>query len=210
MDDYIKTLMPERTGILLRMETAARANHIPIIDPEVTALLEVLIKTAHIKSILEVGTAIGYSSLLFCMAAGPDSRIITIERNLQHVATARGYISEAGLTDNIKVMPGDALEVLPNLTEPVDMVFLDGAKGHYLEMMELCLPLLKPGGLLISDNILFHGMVSGEEKVPHRRKTIVTRMRDYLDTITTHPQLKTSILTISDGLAVSCKLEESK
>lgn len=208
VSDYLNTLMPKRTGILARLEQEAADQQIPIITPEVASLMEVLIKTTNPKHILEVGTAIGYSALLFCLAAGPESHLITIEREPHLIDTARANIDEAGLTHQIKVMPGDATEVLPCLTEPVDMIFLDGAKGHYTQMLEHCLNLLKPGGLLISDNVLFRGMVASDKKVKRRKKTIVTRMRTYLETISDHPQLQTSLLPIGDGLAISLKLSE--
>ena len=208
VSDYLNTLMPKRTGILARLEQDAADQQIPIITPEVASLMEVLIKTNNPKHILEVGTAIGYSALLFCLAAGPETHLITIEREPHLIDAARANIDEAGLTNQIKVMPGDATEVLPCLTEPVDMIFLDGAKGHYTQMLEHCLNLLKPGGLLISDNVLFRGMVASDDKVKRRKKTIVTRMRTYLENITHHPQLQTSLLPIGDGLAISLKLPE--
>lgn len=209
VSDYLNTLMPKRTGILARLEKDAAEQQIPIITPEVASLMEVLIKTTNPKHILEVGTAIGYSALLFCLAAGPETHLITIEREPNLIDAARANIDEAGLSNQIKVMPGDATEVLPCLTEPVDMIFLDGAKGHYTQMLEHCLNLLKPGGLLISDNVLFRGMVASDEKVKRRKKTIVTRMRTYLETITDHPQLQTSLLPMGDGLAISLKLNNA-
>ncbi|MDW7672620.1 MAG: O-methyltransferase [Bacillota bacterium] len=211
VSDYLDTLARPRTGILARLEHDALEQEIPIITPEVASLMEILIQTAQCRQLLEVGTATGYSALLFCMAAGPESRVITIEREPHLIDTARRNIDEAGLSGQIKVMPGDALEVLPCLTEPVDLIFLDGAKGHYTEMLDHCLALLKPGGLLVSDNILYKGMVAADiSGVKRRQRTIVRRMRAYLNTITTHPQLQTSLLPVGDGLAVSLKLENSQ
>ncbi|SMP48951.1 O-methyltransferase [Anoxynatronum buryatiense] len=209
VEDYLKTLLPQRSGILNRLEQEAQNQKIPIITPEVASLMETLIKTTRSQYLLEVGTAIGYSAILFCYAAGPNCRLITIERDPHLIDTARCYIEEAGCSQQIKVMPGDATEILPCLTEPVDMIFLDGAKGHYHQMLEHCLKLLKPGGLLISDNVLFRGMVASDAMVKRRKKTIVTRMRNYLKTITSHPQLQTSLLPIGDGLAISLKLNET-
>lgn len=209
VEAYLQTLLPHRTGLLAQMEEKARAQQVPIITPEVAVLMETLIKTTQSRHILEVGTAIGYSAILFCLAAGPESRLITIERDPQLIDTARQYIEKAGFANQIKVMPGDATEVLPCLTETVDMIFLDGAKGHYNQMLPHCLKLLKTGGLLISDNVLFRGMVADDAIVKRRKKTIVTRMRTYLQTITTHPQLQTSLLPIGDGLAISLKLHEA-
>ena len=204
--DYLNQLMPARSGLLARLEQDARKQLIPIITPEVAALMEILIHTSGSRQILEVGTAIGYSALLFCAAAGPEGRLITIERDPHLIDTARQNIEEAGLSSRIKVMPGDAREVLPCLTQPFDLIFLDGAKGHYNEMLEHCISLLKPGGLLVSDNVLYKGMVASDQPLPRREKTIVNRMRTYLQTITTHPRLKTSLLPVGDGLAVSLKI----
>ncbi|MDK2937616.1 MAG: hypothetical protein PWP62_2624, partial [Eubacteriaceae bacterium] len=102
---------------------------------------------------------------------------------------------------------GDAQEVVKELSEPYDMIFLDGAKGHYIHLLPDCLRLLKPGGLIISDNVLFKGMIATNELVIRRKITIVKRMRRYLQEISNHPALLTSILPLGDGLAISLKRE---
>ena len=202
---FLDGLVPARSGILQELEQEAAASRIPIITPQSASLLELLIRLTESRRILEVGTAIGYSALLFSLAAGDNSQVITIERNPELVAIARGHIQRAGRSHCIEIKGGDATEVLPRLSPSFDLIFLDGAKGHYLQMLDDCLRLLKPGGLLISDNILFRGMVASDQLVKRRKRTIVNRMRRYLKTITTHPALQTSLLSVGDGMAVSLK-----
>ena len=208
VEDYIRQLLPPEKGMLQQLKEEAEERHIPIIEPEVAALLKSIIKMSGTRTILEVGTAFGYSAILFATAAGRESRVTTIERDPNYTEEAMKNIEKADLQDNIKIIHGDALEVLPCLAEPFDMIFLDGAKGHYGEMLDKSVQLLNPGGLLISDNILFRGMVASDDLVRRRKKTIVTRMRQYLETITSHPLLETSILPVGDGLAISLKTQE--
>jgi len=208
VEDYIREILPEEEGMLKKLMQEAKERNIPVIEPEVAALLKNIIKMSGTKTILEVGTAIGYSSLLFATAAGKGAKVVTIERNPDYTEEALKNIREAGMEGTIKVLHGDALEVLPCLEEPFDMIFLDGAKGHYGEMLERSIQLLNPGGLLISDNILFRGMVASDDLIRRRKKTIVIRMREYLKAITSHPQLETSILPVGDGLAISLKTQE--
>ncbi len=208
VEDYIREILREEEGIIKKLMQEAEERHIPVIEPEVAALLKNIIKMSGTKTILEVGTAIGYSAILFATAAGEGAKVVTIERNPDYTEEALQNIREAGMEDTIKVLHGDALEVLPCLEEPFDMIFLDGAKGHYGEMLERSIQLLNPGGLLISDNILFRGMVASDDLIRRRKKTIVIRMREYLKAITSHPQLETSILPVGDGLAISLKTQE--
>ena len=208
VEDYIREILREEEGIIKKLMQEAEERHIPVIEPEVAALLKNIIKMSGTKTILEVGTAIGYSAILFATAAGEGAKVVTIERNVDYTEEALQNIREAGMEDTIKVLHGDALEVLPCLEEPFDMIFLDGAKGHYGEMLERSIQLLNPGGLLISDNILFRGMVASDDLIRRRKKTIVIRMREYLKAITSHPQLETSILPVGDGLAISLKTQE--
>lgn len=208
LEEYIRQILPEEKGIVNQLMQEAEQRHIPVIEREVAALLKLIIKMSGTKTILEIGTAIGYSAILFATAAGNGAKVVTIERNSDYTKEAIENIQDAGMENTIKVLHGDALEVLPCLKEPFDMIFLDGAKGHYSEMLEASIQLLQPGGLLISDNILFRGMVANDDLIRRRKKTIAMRMRQYLKTITNHPQLETSILPVGDGLAISLKTQE--
>jgi len=203
IERYIRKLLPLPSPIMREMEEYALKHHVPIIHPEVAQLIRILIKSNSMRSILEVGTAIGYSAIQFAQAMGEDGHLTTIEREPEMVFLARDYIKRAGLEDRIDIIEGEAEEVLNSLNDSYDCIFLDAAKGHYMDFLQSSLRLLKDGGLLISDNVLFRGMVASDDLVKRRKITIVKRMRNYLKHISNHPQLTTSVIPIGDGLAIS-------
>ncbi|SEF81375.1 Predicted O-methyltransferase YrrM [Caloramator fervidus] len=204
IEEYIRNLIPESKGILKELEEYAKNNKVPIIHKEVGQLLRILIRLHGIKNILEVGTAIGYSSILMADAAG-DCKIVTIERDEDMVNKAVDNIRKANMEDKIQVLKGDALEVLKSLEGSFDLIFLDAAKGHYIHFLPECLRLLKKGGLLISDNVLFRGMIATNDLVKRRKITIVKRLRKYLSDISNNPVLETVVLPLGDGVAITLK-----
>ena len=205
INDYIRQTIKQNNGILKELETYSEEIHIPIVHPEVAALLRVIGLTLKPHRILEIGTAIGYSSILLSTVLHPGGKIDTIDRYELMVDRARENIKRAGLCDVINIIIGDALDVLKCLNKQYDMVFLDAAKGQYPEFLPECLRMLKSGGLLVSDNVLYKGMVANDELVVRRKKTIVTRMRNYLKTLCSMNELETSILPVGDGVAISYK-----
>lgn len=205
IEEYIRDILPVNKGLLREIEIYADENHIPIVHKEVGVLLQVLTKIAGAKKVLEIGTAIAYSALLFSEAMGEDGHITTIERNKRMIPLAKENIQKAGKTENIRLIEGDATEIIKQLKEKYDLIFLDGAKGHYKYLLKESIDLLNPGGILISDNILYRGMVATDKLVVRRQRTIVNRMREYLRYICNHPQLDTAIIPIGDGLAISYK-----
>ncbi|MBC3899607.1 methyltransferase domain-containing protein [Acetobacterium malicum] len=205
IEDYIRGLIPADRPQIEEFRKKALNDEIPIIHKEVQKHIELLIAANKIQTILEVGTAVGFSASIFAEAMGPKGHVDTIERNLNMVVQADENITSLGLKNQINLMVGDAQEKLAELDKKYDMIFLDGAKGHYIHLLDDCLRCLKPGGLLISDNVLFKGMVATNDLVIRRKITIVKRMRVYLETIANHPQLITSILPLGDGLALSWK-----
>lgn len=206
IEEYIRGLIPEKQGYIKTMEDYALENGVPIIHPEVGQFLKVLIKSHGVKRILEIGTAIGYSAGIMAMAAGNDCEILTIERDEEMKNLALQNIEQLGLGKNIKLLYGDALEVLDGINGEFDMIFMDAAKGHYDHFLPMCLKLLKKGGLLVGDNVLFRGMVANNKLLIRRKITIVKRMRKYLTHISSMDELETVILPIGDGIAFSCKL----
>ena len=209
IEEYIRELIPEDLGIIKELEDYAKNNDVPIIQKEVAKLLSIIIKSHGIKNILEVGAAIGYSSIVMANAAG-DCGITTIERNDEMYDKACENIKKAKLDDKIKIIKGEALEVLKGLNGTYDMIFLDAAKGHYIHFLPECMRLLKTGGLLISDNVLFRGMIATNDLVKRRKITIVKRLRKYLSAISNMPELETVVLPVGDGLAISLKVTEVK
>lgn len=204
VEKYIRETLPKNDGYIKAMEDYALVNHVPIVQPEVAKLLEVITKINQTKSILEVGTAIGYSAIVFTNAM-EDGKLTSIERRHDMVEIARNNIELAGLSNQIKILEGNAEDILPTLEGEFDLIFLDAAKGQYMKFLSSSINLLKKGGVLISDNVLYKGMIASNEYVIRRKITIVKRMRKYLDYIMNHPQLTTSILPIGDGVAVSYK-----
>ncbi len=205
INDYIRNTIKKTEGLLKELEDFAAENHVPIVHPEVAKLLQVIGMTKKPVRILEIGTAIGYSSILLAGILAPGGKIDTIERYELMVERAKGNIKKANLEDVINVICGDALEVLKYLNKQYDMVFLDAAKGQYPEFLPECLRLLSPGGLLFSDNILYKGMIANDELVIRRKKTIVKRLRNYLNILCSSENLETSIIPIGDGVALSYK-----
>ncbi len=203
INEYIRSTIKPNSGLLAQLEGYAAQNHVPIIQPEVAALMKVLGNMHKPLRILEVGTAIGYSAMLFSGFLKPGGKIDTIERNEEMLELARKNIKAAGLQDTINVIAGDALEVLECLDKEYDMIFLDAAKGQYSEFLEQSKRMLVAGGLLVSDNVLYKGMIATDELVVRRKKTIVTRMRSFLKELCRDEGFETSIIPIGDGVALS-------
>ena len=208
VEDYIRETLEQNTGQIREMELYAEENSVPIIHKEVAELLKVILKIHRPKRILEIGCAIGYSSILFSSILDNDVEIITTERNPVMLEKAVENIKKAGLEDKIKILVGDAQETLKD--GEFDMIFIDAAKGQYKMFFDMVIDKLKVDGLVISDNILYKGMIASDDLVVRRKKTIVKRMRDYLDYICQSDYLDTSIIPIGDGLAISYKKSESK
>ncbi|NLY44055.1 MAG: O-methyltransferase [Clostridiaceae bacterium] len=203
---YIRETLPQTRGILKEMEEYAAYNHVPIVHPEVARLILVLCKMLRPKSILEIGTAIGYSSILMSEALEAGGKIVTIERYRKMVELARENIKKAGLEDTVEVLEGEAVDILPALKGSFDFIFMDAAKGQYLDFLPYCMDLLREGGVLVSDNVLYKGMVATDTMVVRRKKTLVNRLRDYLYIICHHPLLESTIIPIGDGVAISYKV----
>lgn len=208
IQDYLTNIIPEHSDILKEMEIYATENHVPIITKDVAELLKVLIKLKSPKSILEVGTAIGYSSILMAKYIENDFKILTVERNQSYIDIANKNIESAGLKDKIQILSGDAEEILKEINDSFDIIFVDAAKGQYMDFFKDTISKLKIGGLFICDNVLFRGMVAEKSLVIRRKITIVKRLRKFLEYISNNEALQTSIIPIGDGVSISCKLKE--
>ncbi|PWK05095.1 O-methyltransferase [Tumebacillus permanentifrigoris] len=200
--EYLRSLVPERDELLQELERRAEELYIPILDVETMGFLRVFLAIAKPKRILEVGSAIGYSAIV--MARATQAQLTTIERDPERAQEARQNFARAGLAQRVELLEGDALEIIPLLGE-YDLIFLDAAKGQYPRFLELLHPHLLPGGILLSDNVLFQGLVSGDPDVKHKLRTMINRLREYNVLLTQHPDFETSILPVGDGLAVSVR-----
>lgn len=187
------------------LEEKALAEYIPVIQPEVVQLLRVLLTAAGAKHLLEIGTAIGYSAIAFAEILPPDGSVTTIDIKEEMLREARENFKKAGFADKITAVCGNALEVLDNMNGTFDCIFMDGAKGQYNNFLPGCLRLLKPGGLLVSDNVLYRGAVAEEGFIPRKHRTIIRNLKEFLEDISMRNELETTIIPIGDGVAVSLK-----
>lgn len=205
--NYLEAIEKADDNLIEELKKEALTNNVPIIKTEAKQLLEVLLSIHKPNNILEIGTAIGYSSIIMSNYIGESGRITTIERNKDMYNTAINNIQRANKSHIIKVINKDAKEALEELSEEFDFIFMDAAKGQYLTFLPHCLRLLKKGGILLSDNVLQGGFVAKSRfSIPRRQRTIHQRMREYLWTLNHMDELKTSILPISDGVTISYKL----
>lgn len=205
VEEYIKSILPERPDFMFKMERYAYENHVPIIHPEVAQFLMVILKIKRPLKILEVGTAIGYSAMVMAYSTDDDTEIFTIEKREDMIQLANENIGDSIYKDRIKIMPGKAEEILPNLKEKYDFIFLDAAKGHYLDFFKSCSNVLNSGGIIVSDNVLYKGMVASDQLVIRRKKTIVKRMRQYLKHISNLKGFSSCVLPLGDGVAITYK-----
>lgn len=205
IEDYIRSILPKNEEYLTLMESYSEENHVPIIEPEVAQLLRVLLKSNNPKNILEIGTAIGYSGLIMAGTTSNDCKITTIERRADMVELAKDFISKTPHKDRIKILEGEAEEILPTLEDTYDFIFLDAAKGQYLEFFNYCIKFLKPGGIIVSDNVLFKGMVATDKLVIRRKKTIVKRLRAFLKYINEIDGYTSCVIPLGDGVAITYK-----
>lgn len=206
--DYLMAIEPDDDILIRKIREEAIKDNVPIIKSEVKNLLRCILLMQKPKNILEIGTAVAYSSIIMSNCIGHDGKITTIERSDMMIKKAKSNIEKASKENSIILLEGDAGDILKSLEGTYDMIFMDAAKGQYLTFLPDCLRLLKTGGLLISDNVLQNGTVAKSRfSVPRRQRTIHNRMRDYLWELNHNPNLKTSILPVADGLTLSYKID---
>lgn len=217
MNKFLEYICPESDPLIQEMDQFAKENKVPIIRLEMKRFLETLVMAYKPKRILEIGTAIGYSSIVMTKSLEKfygkldDVELITLERSDMMYANAVKNVEKAGLTDTIHIRHNEAEEELKALVEAgevFDMVFMDAAKGQYLTFLPYCLKLLPKDGLLVSDNVLQEGEIAKSRfSVARRQRTIHQRMREYLWELNHREDLQTSIMDIADGVTLSIKLK---
>ena len=201
VENYLYSLLPPRDEILTEMETAAAKRDIPIVGPAVARILHQLALTSGAKSIFEMGSAIGYSTIWWARAVGHGGRVIYTDGDRKNAEEARGYFERAEVANRITIHVGDALELLSEQNQEFDVIFCDVDKEDYPRAFRLAIPRLRQGGLFVADNVLWSGKVAQRNPSEASTKAIV----EFNRLLYASPNLFTTILPIRDGVAVAVK-----
>jgi predicted O-methyltransferase YrrM len=203
---YINSLDTGNTPVLDAIEKEALDSYVPIIRKEMQSFLKLLLALKQPKRILEVGAAVGFSSILMAEYGPADCEIVTIENYDKRIPLAKTNFARAGKEKQITLLEGDAQDILPTIDGTFDLIFMDAAKGQYIHFMPEILRLLASGGVLVSDNVLQDGdIIESHFIVERRNRTIYKRMREYLYELTHNEKLVTAVLPVGDGITVSCR-----
>lgn len=206
--EYIRSLMKEETDeIYKQINEYADNNFIPVLLPETASFLAQLIRLAKPKKILEIGTAIGYSAQI--MLRNSNAQLYTIEVEEKRIEIAKKFFAKAGLLDRVTVFCGDAGEIVPMLTGQYDFIFMDGPKTRYIEYLPYLDKLLKKDGILLCDNVLFNGMLSGDTEKAQKKNSIIVKIEEFLLSLYSKDNYITSIIPVGDGLSLSIKTERN-
>ena len=205
MRTFINSLDRGNTPFLEELEKTALEAEVPVIRREMQSFIKTLLALQKPEKILEVGTAVGFSTLLMCEYGPENLHITTIENYEKRIPLARENFRRAGREEQITLMEGDAGRILGELSGTYDMIFMDAAKGQYIHWLEDVLRLLQPGGILLSDNVL-QELIQSHYLVERRDRTIYKRMREYLYVLKHDTRIITSILPLGDGAALSVKV----
>ena len=203
--EYLDKLLPASDDFLAEMESYAAEHRVPIADREVALFLEITARAINAKRALECGMAIGYSVIHLLRGMPADGRVITIDPNEQMIKAAEGYLSRAGLRERAQIEKGYALEVIPRINENFDLVFIDAVKEEYRGYLDLALPKLRTGGVVICDNLLWGGQVAGEIR-SNDQKSSTEALREFNRYFVSHPKLRAQVLPVGDGLGYGVKI----
>lgn len=203
--EYLDNLLPPNDDLLREMEAYAAAHQVPIADREVARFLEITARSIKARRALECGMAIAYSVIHLLRGMTDDGRVVTIDPSAEMIGAAEGYLGRAGLRERTQIEKGYALEVIPRLSETFDLLFIDAVKQEYQGYLDLALPKLRPGGVVICDNLLWGGQVAGEIRSADQ-KSSTEALREFNRYFVDHPQLHAQVLAVGDGLGYGVKI----
>jgi predicted O-methyltransferase YrrM len=199
--EYLDQLLTQKDPLLAEMEAYAAKHKVPIADREVARFLEITARASGARKVLEIGMAIGYSVVHLAHGVGAQGTIVTIEPNEEMIRAASGYLKRAGVLDRVEIEKGKALEVMPSLEETFDLLFIDAVKEEYSQYLDLGLPRLRTGGVVIVDNLLWGGMVATGDT-----ESSTVALREFNRYFLNHPQLLAEVLPVGDGLGYAVKI----
>ena len=202
--EYLDRLLPASDELLSEMEAYAAEHRVPIADREVAQFIEITARAINAKRALECGMAIGYSVIHLLRGMGDGGRVVTIDPSDEMIARAEGYYSRAGVRDRVDLHKGYALEEIPKLNETFDVLFIDAVKEEYRGYLDLALPKVRVGGVVICDNLLWGGQVAGEIRSDDQ-KVSTEALREFNRYFVNHPQLRAEVLAVGDGLGYGVK-----
>ncbi len=198
--EYLEQLSQQTDRLLTEMEAYAAEHRVPIADREVATFIEITARASGAKKALEIGMAIGYSVVHLARGMGEGSTVVTIEPSDEMIQAATGYLERAGLAERVRVERGKALDVMPRLDETFDLLFIDAVKEEYRQYLDLGLPRLRSGGVVIVDNLLWGGRVAGGDT-----EASTVALREFNPYFVNHPELRAVILPVGDGLGYAVK-----
>jgi len=203
--EYLDKLLPANDELLAEMESYAAEHRVPIADREVARFVEITARAINARRALECGMAIGYSVIHLLRGMGADGRVITIDPSEEMITLADGYLRRASLREQTQIERGYALEVIPRLNETFDLLFIDAVKEEYRGYLDLAMPKLRIGGVIICDNLLWGGQVAGEIRSDDQ-KASTEALREFNKYFVNHPQLRAEVLAMGDGLGYAVKI----
>jgi len=204
--EYLDRLLPASTGIIAEMEEDAEKNGVPIADREVALFLEITARAIGAKRVLEIGMAIGYAALHIARGMEAEGLVFTIEPNDEMIRRAEDYLTRATMRDRVRIERGYALEVIPRLKESFDLIYLDAVKEEYSDYLDQSLSILRTGGVVVADNVLWGGQVAGHLRSENQRAS-TEALRAFNQHFINHPQLRSEILSFGDGIAYGVKVK---
>ncbi len=206
VERYLDELRPERPPLVREMEALADQDGVPIVEWETARLLATLVRALAPRRVLEVGTAIGYSTLHMAEQLPEGGRIVTLERDPRRIAQARGFLGRAGVLERVEIVEGDALETLPEVEGPLDLIFLDATKGEYRRYLELAEPRASERAVLLVDNLLMGGAVAGGDRAaPGWRPESLEAARELNAELTHSERWLGSLLPVGDGIGFAVR-----
>ncbi|TNX41659.1 O-methyltransferase [Enterococcus faecium] len=208
--DFMRTQQKKLPGELGKLEEEAHVAEVPVIPHETVVFLKFLLGQLQPERILEIGTAIGFSSSVMATTIGENAHVTTIDRFDVMIEKAKKNYERLGLTDKVTLLEGQAADILPELSGPYDFIFMDSAKSKYIEFLPECLRLLRKGGVLMVDDIFQGGTILlPDEEIPRGKRAIHRKLNEFLRVVMDHPDLTSTILPLGDGVILMTKESET-